>query len=303
MNRIGIIIPYFGKFPQWISLFIEGCRHNDFIDFIIFSDDNLNYCANNVIWHKTTFADYCSRVSTLLDINFTPSSPYKLCGLRPFYGYIHREELNVYDFWGFCDLDLVFGNLRGVFSNNNLVNFDIISTDWDRISGPLCIFRNNDYYRTIPFKIVHWQEMLISNEMIPLDEKYLSDIVARELKVLRGIDTRILRPILPLKWVKRIDIVIAKPIHFIMRKKRMLFQFCNCSPEIGESKMSYVYVNHSIYENSCNRDIPYLHFLFFKKNIYRKTYLWDENARLNTDNINYDMPVYIDKTGIHNDSF
>lgn len=299
-NKIAIIIPYFGNFPEWISIFVEGCRRNSFIDFIIFSDDDLDYKTSNIIFHKTTFEDYCKRIGKELSIDFSPKSAYKLCGVRPFYGYIHRKELESYDFWGFCDLDLVFGDLSKIFSTNNLLSYDIISTDWDRISGPLCILRNNQNYRNLAFKIKGWEQMLSSEKIIPLDEKYLSDIVAIELKALRGIDSRILRPLLPLKMVHAIDKAISMPVHFYLKKKGLLFTHLNCSPEIGVSNMRFVYDNHIIKDRTSGKELPYLHFLFFKKNMYREKYLWKDNATINTDKLDFSKPVYIDEKGIYN---
>ena len=298
-NDIAIIIPYFGKFPKWMSLFIEGCRHNGFIDFIIYSDDILKCESDNIIYHQISFENYCQHVSESLGIDFNPKSPYKLCGVKPFYGFIHQIELKGYKFWGFCDIDLVFGELS-VFSQDNLQKYDVLSTDWNIISGPLCIFKNTDYYRTLSFKIPDWQEKLMSEEMIPLDEKYLSDILAVELKLLRGIDTRILRLIFPLKWVKRIDKVLSWPVHFVLRKRRLLFNHFDCSPEIGHSNMSFIYTNHKVFDRTTGKELPYLHFLFFKKNKYRDKYLWTDETKLNTEELDYSRKVYIDEKGIYN---
>lgn len=299
-NKIAVIVPYFGKFPKWMNLFVEGCKNNGFIDFLIFSNDEIKQHADNIICHKTTFEDYCKLVAKELNIKFAPQSPYKLCGVRPFYGYIHREELSSYDFWGFCDLDLAFGDLSKCFSFEKLQQYDVISTDWDRMSGPLCILRNNEYLRKIAFKIPNWKQMLESDQMIPLDEKYLSDIIAIELKALRGIDSRILRTIIPLKYVRIIDKILAYPVHLLLRKKRLSFGFYDCTPEIGYSKMEFVYQNHTVIERDTGKELPYLHFLFFKKNLYRKDYLWTDASLLSTDYVRFDIPVYIDKHGIYN---
>ena len=51
-------------------------------------------------------------MSDTLGINFTQKhKAYKLCGCKPFYGVIHKEELRGYDYWGFGDIDLIYGDL------------------------------------------------------------------------------------------------------------------------------------------------------------------------------------------------
>ena len=40
------------------------------------------------------------------------NSPYKLCDYKPVYGLIFDEDLQDYDFWGHCDVDLIFGDIR-----------------------------------------------------------------------------------------------------------------------------------------------------------------------------------------------
>lgn len=74
-NDICMIIPYFGKFPDWIDLFIQSCRKNSEIDFLFFTDDvrmseyhgeNINvvdmtFCEmQNLIYVK--LGGYCHRL-------------------------------------------------------------------------------------------------------------------------------------------------------------------------------------------------------------------------------------------------
>lgn len=300
-NKIAIILPYFGAFPKWMSLFVEGCRNNEFIDFIIYSDCKYEYNCPNIIFHEISFSAFCQQISEALSINFKPASAYKLCGLRPFLGYIFQEELKDYDFWGFCDLDLVFGNLRLLFNANNLLKYDVISTQGDRISGPLCIIRNSKEYREAAFRINGWQDLVLSPKMIPIDEKYFSDLLAPVLKPLRGLNRLILRNIFPLKIAKKVNDFISRPIiKYLATKKKQLYKETNSSPEAGVSSMSYIFKDGHIYDTINKEETPYLHFLFFKKNMYRKTFLWDDTANIDTSGLNLKEPVLIDKRGINN---
>ena len=38
MDKICLIMPYFGKWPRWFDIYMETCRHNPMIDWIFFTD-------------------------------------------------------------------------------------------------------------------------------------------------------------------------------------------------------------------------------------------------------------------------
>ncbi len=74
-------------------------------------------------------------MSDRLGISFCPDNPYKLCDLRPFYGYVHKDLLETYDFWGFGDLDLLWGDIKKFCADKILDRKDVFSTHADRVSG------------------------------------------------------------------------------------------------------------------------------------------------------------------------
>ena len=44
MNRIAIIIPYFGKFNNYFKFWLESARANQDVDFPVFTDNNHYAC-------------------------------------------------------------------------------------------------------------------------------------------------------------------------------------------------------------------------------------------------------------------
>lgn len=38
MKKIGIVVPYYGKFPNYFALFLRSCENNPTIDWIVFTD-------------------------------------------------------------------------------------------------------------------------------------------------------------------------------------------------------------------------------------------------------------------------
>ncbi len=52
--------------------------------------------------------------------------PYKLCDFRPAYGEIFQEYIKGYDFWGHCDNDQIFGDIRHFITDDILDRYDRI---------------------------------------------------------------------------------------------------------------------------------------------------------------------------------
>ena len=60
-----------------------------------------------------------------------------------FYGFIHKDILEEYDFWGYGNNDLVYGNLEMLINDKMFEMYDVITTMSERIAGRFAIFRNN----------------------------------------------------------------------------------------------------------------------------------------------------------------
>lgn len=301
MKKVCFIIPYFGEFPPWMPLFLSSCSANPEFDFTIISNVELKGTPGNVTLIACTFEEFCGCVSDRLGIDFRPNSPYKLCDVRPFYGYIFKDLLDDCDFWGFCDIDLIFGDLKIILDKYNLENYKMISSQGDRIAGPLSVFANIAENRMLPFGITRWEEKLKSPKFYAMDEKYLSRKFSYSLSVARFIDAHLMRNLLPLKLSSEIKKKSLAPLLCLLaRTKKAYFHEYGCTPEIGSSAMSFTYHEGKIFDNSEDRELPYLHFLFFKKNLYRKEYLWGDNASLSSDTLDFDRDIVIDVNGINN---
>ena len=175
-NKIALILPYFGKWPDWVNLLFESIRRNDTIDFLIYTDCDYSKFQNpNIKFTSISFEDYCGLIREKLQVSFSPSGPYKLCDMKPFYGFIHEKEISTYDFYGYFDSDLIFGDIRSFYSDNLLDQFDLISTHEVRISGHFALFRNNKENRTKFLKIYNWEEEVAKPDFVGIDEHGLTN--------------------------------------------------------------------------------------------------------------------------------
>lgn len=175
MKKIAFLIPYFGPFPPWMEYFLASCRANASVDFILFSD---NPCPSmlpaNVHYREMAFKAYQGIVRSKLGIGFYPRSAYKLCDLKPALGFIHEDLLRGYDFWGFCDIDVVFGDLRKFLTDNLLGHHDMVTTHARRVAGHFTLLRNTPAYRNAFMSVPDWRGALSDEQHVAFDEKAFS---------------------------------------------------------------------------------------------------------------------------------
>lgn len=113
MKKILIIVPYFGDFNNYFNLWLNSVKNNPSINFLIITDNKTkyNYPKNIKVIYRTF--DFVKQiVKTRINENCKLENPYKLCDYRPFFNVIFEEYIKGYHFWGWCDTDLIFGNIR-----------------------------------------------------------------------------------------------------------------------------------------------------------------------------------------------
>lgn len=172
MYKIALIIPYFGELPVWYELYFETISRNPSIDFHIITDSEevqVNL-TNNIHLHKSTFKQYINHANQFLDFEFAPPNPYKLCDLRPLFGLIHNDIIKNYDFYGWTDMDILFGNIREFYTDAILSKYDVLSTHSHTISGHMALFRNNRKNREMYKNIYDWEGALQNPEFVGIDE-------------------------------------------------------------------------------------------------------------------------------------
>ena len=178
-NSIILICPYIGRWPGWFPYFVQSCKFNPTINWVFFSNcEPPENVPDNMVFRKTTLAEYNAMASDRLAISFKHTRPYKLCDLKPAYGYIHEDIIKDYDFWGFCDIDLVFGNIRE-FLTPSVLSHDVISTHQKRISGHFSIFRNTEQLRTAFMKAKRWKTILEDDNNHRFDERHFSNLFVK----------------------------------------------------------------------------------------------------------------------------
>jgi hypothetical protein len=108
-----MILTWFGPWPGWMRLFLESCRWNASVDWLLAGDaPPPDDAPPNVRFLTLSFADWREMAARRLGVPLAWREPYKLCDLKPAYAVIHADIVAPYDHWGFGDLDVIYGDIR-----------------------------------------------------------------------------------------------------------------------------------------------------------------------------------------------
>lgn len=146
MNSIAIIVTWFGKLPCYFPIWLRSAEYNKDIDFFIFSDQYIETKAANIFFYKTTLKYEIRRMYRAIGKRITIDNAYKFCDLRPFFGLGYHSFIKNYQWWGYCDIDMVFGNLSHFITDRMLSRYERIYN-----YGHLSLFKNNDRINNMIF--------------------------------------------------------------------------------------------------------------------------------------------------------
>jgi hypothetical protein len=102
-----------------------------------------------------------------------------VCDFRPAFGEIFQDYMKEYDYWGFCDSDIIFRNLWEVIGNKINKGYDFISGYTDFVSGPMCFIRNSDILNSIYKLSGDYTKVFSSNEYEGFEEGYRNAVKPR----------------------------------------------------------------------------------------------------------------------------
>lgn len=175
MNDIVLIIPYFsqgkGTFPSYFDFWLKSAENNaDFADFLIFTDIKTQYnFPKNVNVVYCTFNDVKKKIKALFDFDIELNTPYKLCDYKVTYGLAFQDCISSYKWWGYCDIDLIFGKLSNFITDKMLCDYDKL---FER--GHLTLFRNtqdiNNVFKEKIDNLINYHEVFTNPKSFAFDE-------------------------------------------------------------------------------------------------------------------------------------
>lgn len=184
MDSIILIIPYFGKWPDWFDAYLASIETNPTINWLCPTDCEIpKEHPENITFLSTSLLGLNKHINAVVEAN-VPLNARKFCDLKPAYGDIFKEHVANYDFWGICDMDIVWGDIRKYMTPELLNDYDIICSRPEAISGHFNLFRNNESLNTFYKSIPNYKKLFEVSKLIRFDEITLTD----HLKILIGKD-------------------------------------------------------------------------------------------------------------------
>ncbi len=168
--KTALIIPYFGKFPNYFYLHLISIRHNPDFTWFFFTDDytEYDYPPNAKVFYMS-FDEMRSLVQSKFDFPIALERPYKLCDFKPAYGHIFAEYLKEYDYWGHCDLDVIWGDLNKYLKDKLAEDYDLLYRE-----GALRLYKNDDNINQLYKKegsIFNYKKVFSHKENYSFDEE------------------------------------------------------------------------------------------------------------------------------------
>lgn len=158
--RVLIIAVWFGRFPDWMPLWLESCGQNSKFHFLVVTD--ASRAGYNIPVNVSIVNRSMEQVAeSFRQFNGAPvslTSVYKTCDFKPLYSCLTSLVPGVWDYWAHCDLDMLFGDLSRYITDDLLESHDRIFG-----LGHFSIYANNSlanrFYRR-PHPQLNFREIL-----------------------------------------------------------------------------------------------------------------------------------------------
>lgn len=269
-KSIVLLCPYFGCInKEQYKLWMKCCAKNDSIDFLFITDDEGIFKyerPGNVKLVKMSWEECKELVQSRFDFTVSMAYAYKLCDLKPAYGYIFSEYIGGYDFWGHIDFsDTVLGDLREFITENILTVYDKI-----HIYGHLTLYRNNAENNE-RFKIpaqcgITIEDLFSREEVTCFDEMYNVPSINRIYKennfpLLEEVEN-LVADILPYDWRFKLAQDKEKRISRVFEwDDGKLYELTAYNGEVKKREIGYVHFQKRHASNKTSEDTNHYYFV------------------------------------------
>ncbi len=132
--RVRVLVPYFGEWPAWFPVFLVTAAVNRQFEWYLLSDLEVPELPANVVHVRLSHAELLARAGARLGCRVWKTA-HSICDLRPAFGMLFEDELRGVDFWGHCDVEVVWGRPDVFLSWAHLERYDVISSRWRAIGA------------------------------------------------------------------------------------------------------------------------------------------------------------------------
>jgi hypothetical protein len=166
-----LVVCYLGRPPGWIEYYLKSCASNPTIEFLIFSDyDDFPEVPPNVRLVRFTGGEFNRLASWKLGLDISLSHARKLCDFKPLYGHLFEEYLAGFDYWGYTDLDVIYGDLRSSLTAARFSEYDVFTARQEFLVGHFTLFRNTEMLRKLYEQSRDFRKTLAVPQVLCFDE-------------------------------------------------------------------------------------------------------------------------------------
>ncbi len=142
--RVKLLSAWFGPKPPWYSLFVEQMKRFQMVDW---------ECVPPFDGPHSEQADWMNKLVTeRLGVACRKGAGVddnSVCDLRPAYGEIFADKYEGYDWWGWCDLDMLFGDMDKLLQWICLPEVNVVTFKREYLSGCLTLLRNTPFLKRV----------------------------------------------------------------------------------------------------------------------------------------------------------
>jgi hypothetical protein len=103
---------FFGPLPPWLPITLHSMAANDRVDFIVVGDaPPPSVLPPNVRFETIAYTAMQARLTQLTGRSVVYTNTYKANDIKPLLPALYPEAIRGYEWWGWADLDVIFGDL------------------------------------------------------------------------------------------------------------------------------------------------------------------------------------------------
>lgn len=164
--KIRLFVPWQGPLPKYLEAFMNRVEASKpLVEVII-----LPHSANTGLFQRAIMSGTGAQAPATI-------TPRKICDYRPAFADIFSTLMDSADWWGWCDLDCVFGDFPAFLTPERLEEFDLITDHKKIVNGPFTIMRNTSEMRNLYRSDGRWRECFQSATHMAFDELAFTQIV------------------------------------------------------------------------------------------------------------------------------
>jgi len=176
MRTAIIIVPYFGDWPPWFPLYLRSCELNPELNWLVIGDaPPPEHVPANVTFLRMSLDSFFAKIGAQTGLGHRAFRLYKICDFKPVLGAAFAEEIAGHEFFGWGDVDLVYGRLAELV-RPLLPAYDVISFSQDMLSNYTCLLRNEPRFLHLYRQVPRWRWKLHAPRYRAFDDMHFSPV-------------------------------------------------------------------------------------------------------------------------------